>query len=363
MTMFDRYVFFEMLQWLSIGTLVILGLFFGTAEFSNALSVMQETGMPLHTVLSVMALQLPTGLGYCLPGGVVIATMLVLMRQSDDCEIIALQLLGTPMRRILLPFLCTGLAGALACFALCEKFAPQSRDLSRKLFASELRHTVRPFPSKNEVRLLNKSGGVDRIIALGPAQGATVQGFASYDLTHLPVIKLISAQSATWQDNNWTLLNGHLFDLFSSDVHQTQSRFDAMHLRDVIKVSDLVDRGFKTTLDKTTAELAGDIAFLKSVNKAVPNYLYFQYFRRYTHPLSCFLLVFAAAPLALLRRRKPSNFSLIYGGSLILTFFLLQQVCLSLTTNGRLDPLMASVLPSLLLLLIGFCTTAVLRRA
>jgi len=362
MTLFDRYVIFEMLQWLCIGTLVILGLFFGTAEFSNVLNVMQETGMPLHAVLSIMALQLPTGLGYCLPGGVVIATMLVLARQSEDCEIIALQLLGTPMRRILLPFLLTGLAGALACFALVENFAPQARNLSRKLFASELRRTVRPFPNRSEVRILSEGGKVERIIALGGADGAVVHGFVSYDLTAPPVVKLISAQSATWQNNNWTLSNGHLFELFSRDVRQTQSRFDAMHLSDAIKVSDIVDRGFKTTLDKTTAELAADIALLNSIHYTVPNSIYFQYFRRYTHPLSCFLLVFAAAPLALLRRRRRSSFSLIYGGALIVGFFFFFQVCLSLTANGRLDPMLASVLPSLLLLFVGLCTTIVLRR-
>ena len=80
MKLYDRYIMLETLQVLAVGTFAILGIFYGTAEFKNVIDMTTASGLSLQTVMTIMALQLPTGMVYCLPSGVVMAVMLVLIR-------------------------------------------------------------------------------------------------------------------------------------------------------------------------------------------------------------------------------------------------------------------------------------------
>lgn len=381
MKLYDRYIMLEILQVLTVGTFAIIGIFYGTAEFKNVLDMMTASGLSLRTVLIIMALQLPTGMVYSLPSGVVMAVMLVLIRSSRDCEVMALQLLGVPLLRVLLPFLVMGLISSTASFLISEYAAPQCRDLARRLFVIAANKAHRPFPDRTELRLEEKSldGRViktSKIIQLGKevnteaGQDKKVVGLVCFDLTNTNVVKVICASSAQWQNCAWTLYDGRIFDFFdtSKGPYNTsgsavQMHFASMQLPFVAHTDSTIGNNFKTTLDKTTGELLDNIKLIQSNGVTVPPYLYLQYHRRFSYPLSCFFLVLAAAPMVLFRKRKGPDFSLMYGGFLIVNFFLLQQITTALAVNGRLDAVLAAYLPLILLTGSGFFLTILLRRA
>jgi len=380
MKLYDRYIMLETLQVLTLGTFAIIGIFYGTAEFKNVLDMMTASGLSLHTVLTIMALQLPTGMVYSLPSGVVMAVMLVLIRSSRDCEVMALQLLGVPLLRVLLPFLVMGLISSTVNFLVSEYAAPQCRDLARRLFIIAANKAQRPFPDRTELRLEERSvdgrvTNTSKIIELGKeentgaGQDKKVLGLVCFDLTNTNVVKVICANSAQWQNCAWTLYDGRIFDFFdtskgpSTSGSAVQMHFASMQLPFVAHTDSTIGNNFKTTMDKTTAELLNNIRFIQSKGVKVPPYLYLQYHRRFSYPLSCFFLVLAAAPMVLFRKRKGPDFSLIYGGFLIVSFFLLQEVSLALAVNNRLDPSLAAYLPLILLTSSGFFLTVLLKRA
>lgn len=362
MTLFDRYVFWETLQILTVGTLAILGIFFGTVEFQNVMEMMSKAGMPLQTVLTIMALQMPTGMSYCLPAGVVVAIMLVLTRASRDCEIVALQLLGVPLLRVLAPFLGIGLFASACCWYISENVAPQSRDLSRRLFAISANKTERPFANQFELRFEPKAGHVEKIMLVGKGKGAFVDGFVSFDLTKPPMVKLVCAQTAEWKNYSWTLHDGRLFELLNGDAPAVQMQFAEMQLPAIVNPSDLIDEHYRSTLERTRSELKALIDAGRAKHIMVPPYIEFQYFRRFSHPLSCFFLALAAAPLVLFRKRKGPDFSMLYGALVIVAFFLGQEICMSLVINGRLNALLAAWLPVGSLASLGLILAFSLRR-
>ncbi|CAN5520699.1 hypothetical protein BH11CYA1_BH11CYA1_03280 [soil metagenome] len=362
MTLFDRYVFFETIQLLGVGTLAILGIFFGTVEFQNVMEMMSKAGMPLQTVLTVMVLQLPTGMAYCLPAGVVVAIMLVLARASRDSEVVALQLLGVPLLRVLAPFLGIGLLASVCCFYVSENIAPQAKDLSRRFFAISANKTERPFANQNEVRLEPTAGHVEKIMLVGRGKGATVYGFISFDLTKAPMVKLICANTAEWKNYSWTLRDGRLFELFNGDAPAVQIQFAQMQMPAIADPAELMDSGNRSTLEYTRSELQTMIANGKRLNIPVPPYLRFQYYRRYTHPLSCFFLSMAAAPMVLMRKRKGRDFSMLYCGLTIAAFFFGQEIAMGLVVNDRLDPLLGACLPTGTLAFLGLSLALFLRR-
>lgn len=380
MKLYDRYIMLETLQVLTVGTFAILGIFYGTAEFKNVLDMMTASGLSLHTVLTIMALQLPTGMVYSLPSGVVMAVMLVLIRSSRDCEVMALQLLGVPLLRVLLPFLVMGLISSVANFLVSEYAAPQCRDLARRLFIIAANKAQRPFPDRTELRLeeISLDGRVtktSKIIELGKeenteaGQDKKVMGLVCFDLTNTNVVKVICASSAQWRNCAWTLYDGRIFDFFDTSKGSNntsgsavQMHFASMQLPFVAHTDSTIGNNFQTTLDKSTGELLENIKFIQSKGVPVPPYLYLQYYRRFSYPLSCFFLVLAAAPMVLFRKRKGPDFSLIYGGFLIVSFFLLQEVSLALAVNNRMEPALAAYLPLILLTGSGFFLTILLRR-
>lgn len=380
MKLYDRYIMLETIQVLTVGTFAILGIFYGTAEFKNVIDMMTASGLSLQTVMTIMALQLPTGMVYCLPSGVVMAVMLVLIRSSRDCEVMALQLLGVPLLRVLTPFLVMGFVSSSAAFVISEYAAPQCRDLARRLFIIAANKAQRPFPERSELRLEEKSDdgrvlSTSKIIELGKEQvvaddqGKKVSTLVCFDLTNKNVVKLVYAASAQWLNCAWTLHDGRIFELFDSSQasHESagggvQMQFASMQLPFVVQSDKTIGMNFKTTLDKTTGELLGNIKLLQKASIAVPPYLTLQYHRRFAYPLSCFFLVLAAAPMVLFRKRKGADFSLIYGGVLIVSFFLLQEITTALAVNGRLDGTLAAYLPLIVLTTAGFFLTLILRR-
>lgn len=381
MKLYDRYIMLETLQVLAVGTFAILGIFYGTAEFKNVIDMTTASGLSLQTVMTIMALQLPTGMVYCLPSGVVMAVMLVLIRSSRDCEVMALQLLGVPLLRVLAPFLVMGFVSSSAAFLISEYAAPQCRDLARRLFIIAANKAQRPFPERSELRLEEKADdgrvlstskiielGKEQVVAAG--QGKKVSTLVCFDLTDKNVIKLVYAGSAQWLNCAWTLHDGRIFELFDTSQPRqefagsgVQMQFASMQLPFVVQSDKTIGMNFKTTLDKTTGELWGNIKLLQKASIVVPPYLFLQYHRRFSYPLSCFFLVLAAAPMVLFRKRKGADFSLIYGGFLIVSFFLLQEITTALAVNGRLDGTLAAYLPLMVLTASGFLLTIVLRRA
>ncbi|MBA4027486.1 MAG: hypothetical protein C0473_04510 [Cyanobacteria bacterium DS3.002] len=381
MKLYDRYIMLETLQVLAVGTFAIIGIFYGTAEFKNVLDMTTASGLSLQTVLLIMVLQLPTGMVYCLPSGVVMAVMLVLIRSSRDCEIMAMQLLGVPIMRVLAPFLVMGFVSSSAAFVISEYAAPQCRDLARRLFIIAANKAQRPFPDRSELRLEEKSSdgrvlSTSKIIELGKEQsvgadqGKKVSTLVCFDLTNKNAVKLVYAGSAQWLNCSWTLQDGRIFELFDGNQPNSvsagsgvQMQFASMQLPFVVQSDQTIGLNFKTTLDKSSGELLDNIRLLQRASVAVPPFLVLQFHRRFSYPLSCFFLVIAATPMVLFRKRKGADFSLIYGGFLIVGFFVLQEVTMALAVNGRLDGVLAAYLPLIMLTASGLLSAVLLRRA
>ncbi|MGD9682665.1 MAG: LptF/LptG family permease, partial [Candidatus Obscuribacterales bacterium] len=217
MRLLDRYIVAESMQLLLIGAVVILGVFFGTVEFQNCLDMMNAFGLPLQTVLSVTLLQMPTGIVYCLPAGVLVATMFLLIRQHNDSEIIALEVSGVPLSRIMLPYLVMSIIACMSVFLLTEFVAPQARLLSEKMMMLGVYGAACPFSARTSITHQKVDGSIDQQLLFGRPRGKFLQGFVALKHGEAGAIKLIWAEEARWKSGYWNLRNGRVFDFFADD--------------------------------------------------------------------------------------------------------------------------------------------------
>lgn len=349
MGILDRYVINETLQVLVVGSLCVLGIFFGTVEFQHAMDMLNQFRMPMSTVLLVMLLQMPTGIIYCMPAAVLIATLFFMSRQQRDCEFLSLQVAGVPLKRVFVPYLAMSLIAASSVFFISEYVAPQTRHLSEKLLLLGI-HKAEGLSGQSAVSIKDESGKVGLLLMFGSNIDRTIHGFVLLDITQKGLVKLIWAERGKLVDGKWQLNSGQLFELLRKDELGNGGRFEKMTLGSSAGITRALNSGPISTLEKTTSQLKQEIETCKKTGKAPPSLLVMQYYRRFSHPASCFLLVLAAVPIMVPRRRHSTNLIFCYGGVLVVLFFVMQQVCMSLSENQRLDPLLGAWLPCAVLL-------------
>ena len=361
MKLLDRYVFIESIQLLLIGSVIILGIFFGTSEFQKYLNMMNDFGFPLEVVLSVILLQIPNGICFCLPAGVLFSTMFLLIRQQDDSEILALQVAGIRLERIMIPYVIFSIFAGSSAFWLSEYIAPQCRMLSERYSLIALYSTAQPFAGRFKLEQRDQNGSVSRVFFFGEELGKTVNGLLLLDFTEKGVVNAVFADTGKWEKGAWCLSGGQIFELFNQVSQNRVARFAVMQQNNP-GLLEAIKAGPQTILAKTTKQLKAEIDSYRDKNMAAPKELLFQYYRRYSHPFSCILLVLAATPVALMRGRRSRSTSWVYAGLVISSYFVLQQICMSLAENNRLDSLVGAWLPALILCIFGIMLTLLLSH-
>ncbi|MBA3859377.1 MAG: hypothetical protein C0507_20930 [Cyanobacteria bacterium PR.3.49] len=362
MRLLDRYLISEAMQTLLIGALCVLGIFFCTAEFQHVMELLNRFGLPLERILSIMMLQLPTGLAYCMPAGVLLAVLVCTQRLQRDSEILALQVSGVSLKRIIFPYVLMGVFATVISFACAEYVAPQSKMLSEKMMLLGILHAERPFVGCSRIEIKDKGDNVKQLMLLGNTSGRTINCFTLIDRSQDSHTKVVWAKRALWNDGNWQLQSGRAFDFSNSEKVGDLGQFERMTLGGNGRLIEDIKAGALTTMEKTSAQLLENIVIYEKLHEKPPPYLLLQYYRRFAHPVSCLLLVIAAAPLMVPRRRRSNNLAYCYGGLTIVSFFLLQQMCLSLSVNQRLDPLVGAWFPCLLLASIGLVLLMIRRK-
>lgn len=352
----DRDTIVEFVQVLTVGTLAVLGIFFGTVEFKNMLDTVTMFGIPIPTVFSIWLLQIPTGAMYALPAGILISSIIVLMRKQRDSEMVALRTLGVSRLRIARPFILMGIACSILSFSIGEWVAPQAKHLASKRLLIEVCRSTRPFPHLNMIQLHGPDDRLAQILVLGQNAGSAINGFVLMNLCQDGVIQLTWSKLAERVRGDWRLKAGHLFEMFSSDPKGYKGFFGAMTIPAATRLWSQIENEPANPLEKTTAQLRAQIERCSRTGKPAPGETMVQYYRRFSQPASCLLLMLAALPLAFMVGRRDAKIPLGYAAITVPIYFLMQQVFLSLGENGAVNPCLAAWAPSvvLCLLAIGF---------
>jgi lipopolysaccharide export system permease protein len=349
MKVLDRYVLTEFAQVITVATLAILGVFFGTVEFQHVLQVMAKLGVPGDTLFLVDMLQLPLSIVYCLPAAVVCAAAVVWIRQQQSNEILALQMCGVSKRRIFAPFIAIGLVAGLVGFWIGDTLAPNSRYLSQKLLLARINNSERPFPGRGDIRLGDEQK-LHQWLIFGDTVGNATQPFVAFDFSSPQGPLVMYSHSANWKKGVWQLSDGVLCELPWGNGKGLHYKFGNMEVGGLKPIARAIETAPKSMFDQTIAEMRADIEKKMRAGIRIEPETFIQLYRRYSQPLSCVLLLLAAAPLTLFRNSKFSaQTQYVYVGVLVASFFLLQDLTYALGENARIEPWMAAFLPSLAL--------------
>ena len=338
------------------GGLLIGGIFLGTSEFKHVLGLICDVGMPTGLALSISLLQMPGTVVWVMPAAVIVSTALILLRRNLDFELIALATCGISPLRSLRPLLVIAFVWSILAFLIGDFVVPEARGLANQLIYVGVLRSEMPR-NRNSLTLLRSSRGdgpIDRVFLIGRYLRARLENALVLDFTNPKVTKVIWSRSGKYENGQWLLFDGNVYELSDLSDERRSMRFAKMSYDALgLKGDEMLSKGVLAQ-EMSSKQLHCAIEKLTEAGKPVPAQMWMSYYRRFSQPLSCFLVTFSALPLVLIRRRQTTTGGLIYIGLVTVLFFIAQQCTSSLAQNNLLEPLLSSVLPALLIAALGF---------
>ncbi len=351
----DRYILSEIVKFLGMGILLIAGVFFATAEFRNVLNLICDIGINPMTALSITALQLPNTFVYCLPAGIILSSCLIILKLSQERNLIAVTLTGSHQARVLVPIFAFALFSSILSFVMSDELVPHCRRTATKLLLAGALSSELPI-CRNLTTLFQRDTdtNTNRLMLVGRYLKRNLENVVLFDLSKNKNERhIVWAKTGQWNRGRWQLDTGRVYDLAPNGGNTRVQSFDRMEVDGIGKIIDKMDKEGPLPTDQPTAELKRDIDKIYSKGQTPPPATLLRYFRRFSQPASCLLVVFIALPLLNVSGRRSGYFGLAYSGVAVALYFFIQQMTLAAGDVGMIAPLLAAWLPGVVALLPG----------
>ncbi len=299
-----------------------------------------EMGVKAFTMAaSYYGLMLPVFVSQLFPAITLISVSLVLVRFVKNNEILAMQVAGINLYRIMLPiFIVSLLLSLLAVLnqeLIIPKLAEGLEKVEQTTFEDEEKGNILVEDEENHMLF--------RVWSLNMVKGNIKSAYIIGKNENGKKKFTIRAERGKWtDDNNWLLFNvvKHNYDESGNWVAPAL-QMDNYLLETTLSPAELSKVDINASL-KSFKEL-------KELRRKEPeNDRYsVMYHTRMAYPLTNFILLFLGIPVVLGFERMSKNVFLRVGISIVIccAFFVLTYVCANLGNMGILQPVLAAWLP------------------
>lgn len=194
----DKYILIEMLKILAGGVILIAGVFFATTEFQNVLSLISNIGIAPATALSITALQLPNTFVYCLPAGIILASCLIILKLSQERNLIAVTLSGSHQARVLAPIFAFALIGSILSFVLSDELVPHCRRTASRLLLAGALASELPVCRNSATIFQKNEHNQSHLMLVGHYLKRSLENVVIFDISNKDSMRVTWAKNGTW---------------------------------------------------------------------------------------------------------------------------------------------------------------------
>jgi len=346
MKLLDRYIAGVVISGTAVALLVIMGLnvFF---EVIRQIDDVGEGTFTLVTMLQYVALTLPRSLYELFPTAALLGGLTGLGALSVNSELVAMRACGFKIWRIVRSVMQAGLLMMVVVVAIGEFIAPTAEQFAQQMRAFALDKRI-DFMGTFGLWVRDESRYIFAKKVISKDSLADLSVFEFDDKRRL--VKSTHVNTARYKDGEWVL----------RDVRQSIISEDQVTTRNEERLA------WPSLL---TPELIG-IVVLKPDNMSIPDIQQFigyleengldsqqyryAYWKRFMTPLSALVLLFIAVPFVFGSQRSTGNAQRIFVGVLAgFGFYMLSQVSGQIGMVYGINPLVASLTPTLVVLLLG----------
>ena len=342
----------------------ITGLFlvavFGLIIFTSLTLAVQLSDLILDrsesflTVFKLLSLKVPEFMGFALPISLVVSTFIVLARLMNNQEILAFQLGGYSLKRLVYPILILGLLVSLATFGLNNYLAPWANYRYRKEIYRIT--TENPLPKVQSDLFFKDPSG--RTIYVGEykeeekkVEDVLIFNSGGLDFPGLNLSdkypELLSSQSGALTNQGWKLQGGQLIGLNEAGKVEYTMKFQELNVKIDAAVENLVFSSRKTE-EMGLVELWNQVNAAEKAGRAGSK-LKFALHSRFSQPLAGLVFVLFSVPLSLILRHRSRAVGILLA---LISVGGYQGVLLwgqSTVRQGALQPFLGAWLPDMIL--------------
>ena len=309
---------------------------------------LQNYGMPLHIELILVFLQIPKLIALAIPMACVLATLLTYSGLNQNQELIPLRMAGISLYRLALPVLILSIFSAGFSFWLNEYVVPQCVVYTKKLKAAAMSEYAVPIAQKNfTFKQLDDDGKLQRMIYISSVSHRQLKGVIAIDLTHPGTLQVTQARRGNWTGENIKLEDAGVYTLTYTGNLQNLSTNRILYLENFFKRPK-----FSLEIkpqDSSINFLFERINYLKGIGEAIPTNYPMLICSKLFFPLTILPLALICVPLSITAPRRGNQLGFVLAITLTFLYYVLLHAIGQLGNSALLPPIVAALLPSLLL--------------
>ena len=367
MRMLDRYVIRQFLKTVAFA-LMAFSLIFIIVDLIEKLDDFIDQNVSTMIIVSYYAYFLPRILGLMVPVAMLLASLFVVGKLSNNNEYTIIKCSGVSLYRFMLPLLVLGfmVSGAMLWF---EGWALP--DINAGRLQLEREYLKKNLDVGNRYNLFFQTRS-DRIVSLeyfndktNTARQVTLQQFAPEDPTVM-VMRLDAEEMRWYPDGTWKLFHG-VRRVFSNDSavaidkREHIEAYDSLDLGPLVITPKVITRLQLKPEELLLTEFGEYIQRQRSAGSDVSRLLV-DYHGKIAFPFANLIVVFLGVPFASVKRR--SGLAVQFGISIFMLFVYLvsQKLSQVFGYSGSVHPLLAAWMPNLLFLLAGITIMLRVRK-
>ncbi len=346
MKILDRYIGLAIVAGTGIALLVILGL----DIFFNIIGQLDKVGVGTYTLWKMfqyVALTTPQSLYELFPMAALLGSLIGLSMLAANSELVAIRASGVPVWRIVRSVLQAGVLMLVVVIMIGELVAPSAEHYGQKLRAAATNKSVSFLGTQGLwVRDGNYYINVVKILTDEKLAGLTIYEFDSDN----SLSGIVTAAQANYSDDVWQLL----------DVEQTQFRDDHVEVqrmeqleRQTLVTPELLSVVVLKPQTMSVVAIAQLVDYLEENGLDTGQYRY-AFWGRLMTPVASLVMLLVSVPFVFGGMRSVTSGQRIFIGILVgFGFYVVSQISTQMGQVYAMNPLLATLAPSLLFMVIG----------
>ncbi|KLO22854.1 hypothetical protein X275_04730 [Marinitoga sp. 1197] len=297
----------------------------------------------------LIAYHIPYFLVMGIPVGILFSIFWVLSRLSNDNEIIALQSLGIPSKRIVIPFLFLASILSIITFSLYDTIVPKSNMKAKEAISKYVYKNVEANIEMNKFVEVEKNKKYLYVRKIDKDSG-TLYGLLLYEIDYAKTT-VFHAEKAFKDKDKWYMENGRIFRLTDDGLLKLDITFKKLEL-DISKNVEEYLRFSKSPNDMTTNELKHKIEITQKLGGDA-SALIVGYQEKFSNSIAPIVIALLGVALSLFINLKSKSWSVI-STFVLVVFYQGSGAWLSALGKEKiLNPYLAPWLPNIFFGIVG----------
>jgi lipopolysaccharide export system permease protein len=339
MTILSRYITREILKYLFIVMVLIVGLYVAI-DFFEKIDNFMEQDLPITLAISFLALKIPLIIAQTTPISLFLSVILVFGLMNKNNEVLALKSSGISVYTILKPVSVIGLVFTILLFFFSEIIVPLTITHSNRIWMEDVKK--RPAMVSREKNIwIQGEHSIAHIKYYNPTSNA-IHGVTLYFFDKaFSLTRRVDAEKGIFIDGKWVLENimEQVLDEKSKNYHTVF--FEKEEIMFDFVPEDL-GRAAKKSEEMNFIELLEYIRKIESEGYDASRYKVDLY-AKLAFPFVCVILCLAAVGISLKTKRKEGpGTGIAIGIATAFFYWIFYSFCLSLGYGEMLPPVIAA---------------------